>query len=34
MWREPAAIAANGSLWDVLQDPQVAFLAAAREAVV
>ncbi|MBW8802969.1 MAG: hypothetical protein JF587_03790 [Catenulisporales bacterium] len=33
MWREPGEIAAEGSMWSVLQQPQRAFLTAAREAI-
>lgn len=33
LWRLPAETEAEGDLWDVLQQPQRAFLAAARNAI-
>jgi hypothetical protein len=33
MWRRPDEITAGGPMWEALQEPQVAFLAAAREAI-
>ena len=33
MWRQPDEIAAGGVMWDLLQAPQRAFLAAAREGM-
>ncbi|MEY9930970.1 HAMP domain-containing protein [Catenulispora sp. GP43] len=33
MWRDPDEIAEGGRLWDVSDEPQTAFLNAAREAV-
>jgi hypothetical protein len=33
LWREPDEIAAGGALWEVVQQPQRAFLASAHDEV-
>jgi hypothetical protein len=33
MWRERAEIEGGGPMWDLLQEPQVAFLNAAHQAI-